>query len=322
VPDVSVTLDTFFCAPNGLNLQIRICNTGSVALPDSMPLQFYLKNPTATATTPYGTPFLLNGKLAKDSCRTWAFNLPMPADGILWGIADDNGTLPTPFNLTQNFPSTAQPECNYTNNIFSLNASFSTPKLDLGPDRTLCSSSVITLHATTGFARYRWNDGSPDSTFTAFGPGRYWVDAWDICGEKYSDTLLIQLQNTTLDLGPDRSLCLGDSIQLALTGFDQVQWSPRLVFSCPDCASVALAPDSSVVLRVSGQLGNCIASDSMRVEVRDFPLFTATVTNGNCSLANGAIGLYQKNGYKVIANYGQYVEVDNSVCFEKWVVLN
>jgi putative acetyltransferase len=30
-----------------------------------------------------------------------------------------------------------------------------------------------------------------------------------------------------------------------------------------------------------------------------------------------AIGLYKKNGYKPIPNYGQYIGVDNSVCFEK-----
>jgi putative acetyltransferase len=30
-----------------------------------------------------------------------------------------------------------------------------------------------------------------------------------------------------------------------------------------------------------------------------------------------AIGLYKKNSYKVIKNYGQYAEVEDSVCFEK-----
>jgi putative acetyltransferase len=30
-----------------------------------------------------------------------------------------------------------------------------------------------------------------------------------------------------------------------------------------------------------------------------------------------AVHLYQKNGYQVIPNYGQYIGVDNSVCFEK-----
>jgi GNAT superfamily N-acetyltransferase len=30
-----------------------------------------------------------------------------------------------------------------------------------------------------------------------------------------------------------------------------------------------------------------------------------------------AIQLYPKNGYQVIPNYGQYIGIDNSVCFEK-----
>jgi putative acetyltransferase len=30
-----------------------------------------------------------------------------------------------------------------------------------------------------------------------------------------------------------------------------------------------------------------------------------------------AIGLYKKNGYVAIPNYGQYADVENSVCFEK-----
>lgn len=34
-----------------------------------------------------------------------------------------------------------------------------------------------------------------------------------------------------------------------------------------------------------------------------------------------AIALYKKNGYKLIPNYGQYAEIDNSVCFEKYLKL-
>jgi GNAT superfamily N-acetyltransferase len=33
-----------------------------------------------------------------------------------------------------------------------------------------------------------------------------------------------------------------------------------------------------------------------------------------------AIGLYQKNEYKIISNYGQYAGVENSVCFEKQLI--
>lgn len=30
-----------------------------------------------------------------------------------------------------------------------------------------------------------------------------------------------------------------------------------------------------------------------------------------------AIALYQKRGYKIIPNYGKYLDIENSVCFEK-----
>jgi GNAT superfamily N-acetyltransferase len=30
-----------------------------------------------------------------------------------------------------------------------------------------------------------------------------------------------------------------------------------------------------------------------------------------------AIALYKKNGYKIVANYGQYENIENSICFEK-----
>jgi putative acetyltransferase len=46
------------------------------------------------------------------------------------------------------------------------------------------------------------------------------------------------------------------------------------------------------------------------------------LTYAKCILETGkkqpeAIGLYRKNGYNVIPNYGQYAGVENSVCFEK-----
>ena len=50
--------------------------------------------------------------------------------------------------------------------------------------------------------------------------------------------------------------------------------------------------------------------------------WAAEMSYEKCVLETGkrqpeAIALYEKNGYKSIPNYGQYVGVDNSVCFEK-----
>jgi GNAT superfamily N-acetyltransferase len=50
--------------------------------------------------------------------------------------------------------------------------------------------------------------------------------------------------------------------------------------------------------------------------------WAAELSYTKCVLETGkkqpeAIGLYKKNGYKIIPNYGQYAGMDNSVCFEK-----
>lgn len=50
--------------------------------------------------------------------------------------------------------------------------------------------------------------------------------------------------------------------------------------------------------------------------------WAAELSYEKCVLETGkrqpeAIGLYEKNGYKRISNYGQYAGIENSVCFEK-----
>ena len=52
--------------------------------------------------------------------------------------------------------------------------------------------------------------------------------------------------------------------------------------------------------------------------------WTAELSCEKCILETGkrqpeAIELYKKNGYQIIPNYGQYVGIENSVCFEKEV---
>jgi putative acetyltransferase len=54
----------------------------------------------------------------------------------------------------------------------------------------------------------------------------------------------------------------------------------------------------------------------------ELELWAADLSYKKCILETGkkqpeAIGLYRKNGYKLIPNYGQYAGIENSVCFEK-----
>ena len=56
--------------------------------------------------------------------------------------------------------------------------------------------------------------------------------------------------------------------------------------------------------------------------LRELENWAAELSYKKCVLETGkrqpeAIALYKKNGYEIIPNYGQYVGIENSVCFEK-----
>jgi putative acetyltransferase len=66
--------------------------------------------------------------------------------------------------------------------------------------------------------------------------------------------------------------------------------------------------------------GKGIASDILK-ELEDW---ARELGYKRCVLETGkkqveAMQLYPKNGYQLIPNYGQYIGIENSVCFEKWL---
>jgi hypothetical protein len=98
--------------------------------------------------------------------------------------------------------------------------------LNLGPDTSMCDGAVMVLDAGPGGIRYRWQDGSSGRHFTAYGPGRYWVEVDGYCGNAY-DTITIGVKQGTqrVDLGRDTTIC--DSTGLLLDageGFISYRW--------------------------------------------------------------------------------------------------
>ncbi len=66
--------------------------------------------------------------------------------------------------------------------------------------------------------------------------------------------------------------------------------------------------------------GNRVAS----LVLKELEHWAKELGYARCVLETGrkmtdAVGLYTKRNYKVIPNYGQYVNVENSICFEKEV---
>lgn len=191
VPDAVVELDSSYCEQQTLHLLVNVCNSGSTVLQKGLPLQFYRTDPTTTAALPYSTAFSLPEMIRPDSCLRWEVQVPLPTDGALWGLLNDDGSGIAPLNLNTDLPLSRLPECDYNNNLFSRTTEPLAGAPDLGPDTVLCAKATQNLSVSPRFTRYRWQDGSSGNTFAAVGPGKYWVDAWDICGNKFTDTLLL-----------------------------------------------------------------------------------------------------------------------------------
>jgi gliding motility-associated-like protein len=148
--------------------------------------------------------------------------------------------------------------------------------LDLGPDQVVCDNGVFTLNAGSGFTRYRWQNGSPDSVLTTLLPGKYWVDVWDACGAKQTDTVLITVAPATvLVLGGDRMGCPDlTAVFQRPDFFTSWQWSPADFISCDTCASVTVSPAATTSWIVVAQTeDDCISVDTMMFQIQDTLFF-------------------------------------------------
>ncbi len=273
LPNAFITKDSSWCGQEQLYLRVKVCNDGEHALPDSLPIRFYDDNPTFTPAQHWGElQYLHQGAIAPGQCVSQVLSIPVVKGKTFYGILNDNGQNTTPFNIPNDFKFAKSAECSILDNLFTVSKNWTTPALDLGPDLESCSANAVTLNAGNAFARYRWQDGFPEAQYTAVGPGKYWVEVWDECGFRQSDTVLISLSPTgNLDLGIVPPICPGDTLTFSVSGFETVAWTPAQLVNCATCPSVRIAPTSSVLLVATGVEGDCIASDSVTILVRQAP---------------------------------------------------
>lgn len=263
-----------FAAGDSVRTWLTLCNSGEKPLLDSLPIAVYIGDPTAAAAPLLRTLHLV-GRLRKGQCRSFSLDLPAAFGQPIYVVANDDGTQPRPFSVTANFPARRGKECGYAENIASFTAFYVEKTFSLGPDLVRCGSSTLTLSAGSGYADYRWQDGSTDSTFTAYASGKYWVETRDHCGTTYADTLLITLDSIAgLTLTADTLICLGDSLRLSAGGavFDQIGWSPALSLSCSNCADPLSKPTISTTYTLTVKRGECVVTDTVRVAVHTLAL--------------------------------------------------
>ncbi|NEM96208.1 T9SS type B sorting domain-containing protein [Pontibacter burrus] len=157
---------------------------------------------------------------------TFAFDAPASEQPTFmeWDFGDPaSGTnnIVSTLNASHNFSAPGEYTVTFTRHINNKQETYTItvkvdapPVVNLGPDRSVCPGTEVTLDATTPNATYKWSNGSTSASITTTTPGTYWVEVTiGICITR-DEVKISNYSLPTVNLGPDRELCEGETIEL------------------------------------------------------------------------------------------------------------
>ena len=260
--DLSVEALGYDCGPDSTTFYLQVCNgSNGKSFREDYCISLYddLSSPG------YSEVFCLNQQVDTMGCSdTIVLRIPTPGslDQLYFAVNDD-GSAASPAA----FPITNLVECNYQNNIDTLDLDISPRSLDLGPDISKCESEVMTLEAPSGFERYLWSDLTRDSLYSSAADGIHWLEATDQCDRVYRDTVAFSIdRQDELNLPDEFTGCPGDSIGLLVNGsdYESIQWFPSGAVACDTCFVTSLFIQDSITELIGvTQNGACVYVDTI-----------------------------------------------------------
>ncbi|MEO1449240.1 MAG: PKD domain-containing protein, partial [Bacteroidota bacterium] len=233
VPVVDLGPDTTFCAGESIILDAGSANPGTQY--DWNPISantqtVFVSSPglyTVLVTTPAGC---LTGdsvnvevKLApvvelgmdRTECGIFTLDAGNPGAHFQWSTGDTTQLLQTDIGNTYFVTVTNDFDCIATDTV-TISAGF-VPQVDVGPDQVICDDEPVTLDAGLVNQSYFWSTGDSSQTISVDIPGTYVVEV--ITGDECSgfDTVEVVESALAVDLGPDITICDGDSVLLDAT---------------------------------------------------------------------------------------------------------
>ncbi len=146
-----------------------------------------------------------------------------------------------------------------------------TPVIDLAGDTTACSGDTMLLEIRNSTDTIHWSTGSENNTTEVYHSGLYTVEVTNDSGCQTKDSVYVHfypVPETTL--GPDTTVCPGDTITLGRQGYehDYYSWSTG-----DTTATTRINQEGTYILTITNQY-NCTARDSIYMSVsKPFPLF-------------------------------------------------
>ncbi len=144
-------------------------------------------------------------------------------------------------------------------------------EIGLPMDTLICDLPSVTLDVTDPQAdQYRWSDNTDEPVKTITTSGVYMVSISNDCAELSAsiDVTILNDRDINIDLGPDTSLCLGDSYLLdpGLSGDLSYEWS-----NGSSSPTLSVSTTEVYTLTVSDACGD-LGSAEVDVEFKDLPL--------------------------------------------------
>jgi len=173
-------------------------------------------------------------------------------------------------------------------------------RVNAGFDQTICAGTTAGLNATGG-ANYNWSPAIGLSSTTVANPSAsppvtttYTVTSINgSCAS--SDQVTVFVNNaTTINAGPDRTVCAGTAAGLIATGGTNYSWSPAIGLSSTTAANPSAAPPVTTTYTVMSTNGGCVSSDQVTVFVNNGSNANAgldqTICNGSSVQLNATGG--------------------------------
>ena len=130
---------------------------------------------------------------------------------------------------------------------------------NLGPNISICAGQIITLQSTNTFNSYLWNNGQTTSSISINSPGIYWVDVPSGCAT-VRDSIIVGLSSFSFQIGPDLTLCQGDSITVQSAGtFSSISWNTGA------STNTIQVNSPGVYSAIATNINGCTEQDSMEV---------------------------------------------------------
>jgi len=198
-------------------------------------------------------------------CAGDSIQLEATGNGPFSWSAGLNGSTPTvrPLQNTPYVVLAGGAECQVADTVTVFVQSL--PEVDLGPDREACVGEELSLTSLPSTGSFSWSDGSNTEALQILADSTvsYSLTVTE-AGCSATDSIRVQVRQPVIELGPDRSLCPGDSVFLSGPEATTYSWSNGATGS-----SVSLAPTTSEVIRLDAVIDGCFVSDSILLSVTE-----------------------------------------------------